>query len=103
MSELYDDILLIQKDTVSDHIFNELDKFVDKYKNKEIEEVLLYFSGHGLMKNDEFYFCTSNTNENNINRSSLSNTNIDSIIRSLNPERFVFKPMLAKKIGLKSM
>ena len=53
MSELYDDILLIQKDTVSDHIFNELDKFVDKYKNKEIEEVLLYFSGHGLMKNDE--------------------------------------------------
>ena len=36
LSELYDDILLIQKDTVSDHIFNELDKFVDKYKNKEI-------------------------------------------------------------------
>ena len=55
LSELYDDILLIQKDTVSDHIFNDLDKFVDKYKNKEIEEVLLYFSGHGLMKNDEFF------------------------------------------------
>ena len=55
MSELYDDILLIQKDTTSGHIFNELDKFVDKYKNKEIEEVLLYFSGHGLMKNDEFF------------------------------------------------
>ena len=55
LSELYDDILLIQKDTVSGHIFNELDKFVDKYKNKEIEEVLLYFSGHGLMKNDEFF------------------------------------------------
>ena len=55
LSELYDDILLIQKDTVSDHIVNELDKFVEKYKNKEIEEVLLYFSGHGLMKNDEFF------------------------------------------------
>ena len=55
LSELYDDILLIQKDTTSGHIFNELDKFVDKYKNKEIEEVLLYFSGHGLMKNDEFF------------------------------------------------
>lgn len=55
LSELYDDILLIQKDTASGHIFNELDKFVDKYKNKEIEEVLLYFSGHGLMKNDEFF------------------------------------------------
>lgn len=89
LSELYDDILLIQKDTVSGHIFNELDKFVDKYKNKEIEEVLLYFSGHGLMKNDEFYFCTSNTDESKINRSSLSNAIIDSRVRSLNPERFV--------------
>ena len=57
LSELYDDILLIQKDTVSDHIVNMGIKTVvsSKYKNKEIEEVLLYFSGHGLMKNDEFF------------------------------------------------
>lgn len=85
----YEEILYIDKTTVSGAILNQLDAFVAKYKGKEINEILLYFSGHGLTKDNEFYYCTSNTDETKINSSSLNNNDIDLLIKSLSPKTYV--------------
>ena len=62
---------------------------VDHVDKDNIEEVLFYFSGHGITKDNEFYYCTNNTFEEKINSSSLINKNIDVIIKQLNPKLYI--------------
>ena len=89
-SSKYDDILCIDNNTSSGNIFNnDMDNFISKYEGKKINEILFYFSGHGVTKDNDFYFCTTNTDEDRINATSISNKNLDSLIRKLNPNLFV--------------
>ena len=85
----YNDILYINQNTTSGEILNQIDDFINKYKDRNIDEVLFYFSGHGLTKTDDFYYCTTNTEETKINTSSLKNSDIDLSIKSLNPKTYV--------------
>lgn len=91
-SKKYDDILYINesnKSTKSGAIFDELDRFIKKNSGKKIDELLFYFSGHGITLENEFYYCTTNTNEDRINSTSILNKNLDSIIKQLSPKLYV--------------
>lgn len=88
-SQKYDDILYITENTDSNSIMDALDDYINKHSNSEINEIFLYFSGHGYFNEEEFYFCTSNINTAMINSTSVSNSNIDKLIRKLSPEVYV--------------
>lgn len=60
--------------------------FIEKYKNKTIDQVLFYFTGHGYRNSDDFYFCLKNTSIKNLRTTSLSNTDIDNYLKSLKPK-----------------
>lgn len=89
LSQKYDDILYIIENTDSNTVMDAMDDYINKYSNSKINELLLYFSGHGYFNEKEFYFCTSNINTAMINSTAISNSNIDKLIRKLSPEIYV--------------
>lgn len=88
ISKKYKEILYISDKTYSGIIFNKIDEFLNKYKDVKINEILYYFSGHGISKKEEFYCCTTNTKEDSINSSSLKNSDIDLRIKSMKPSLY---------------
>ncbi len=89
LSQKYSDILYIYENTDSDSIMNKIEEYIKKYSSEKINEVLLYFSGHGYYNEEEFYFCTSNIDVSMINSTSIINSQIDMLIRGLSPEVYV--------------
>lgn len=85
LSKEFNEILEIKNQnsgTASEQIVG----FINKYKDKTIEQVLFYFTGHGYRNPDDFYFCLKNTSTTNIRTTSLSNTDIDNYLKSLKPK-----------------
>ena len=88
-SDKYDDILYFEGKKGSNDIMDIMDNFIIKYTGMKINEFILYFSGHGYYNEDDFYFCTSNVDLSQINSTSISNTNVDKLIKKLQPETYV--------------
>lgn len=85
-SKKYDDILVLD-DTVSKALdANEkIIQFIEKYKNgNSIDEVFLYFSGHGNFVDNEFYFVWGDYDESKKRQTCLENSTIDSFLKSVN-------------------
>jgi hypothetical protein len=83
----YEEILLIEKDTTSENVKKQLTEFIKKHtadKEKVIEEVFFYYSGHGQVYNDEFYYILSNFDFDQRNSTSLNNSELDNLLRNLN-------------------
>jgi len=87
-SKKYDDSLIIYSNTNSDEMKQQVSQFFDKHRihKGEIKELFFYFSGHGSYQNDEFYYILSDYENNKLNRTTYKNSEIDSLIKSLNPE-----------------
>lgn len=84
-TQKYDKILSISSKTKSYEVKDKLVDFLDKYRSETINELLFYFTGHGDFLNDEFYYLLSDYNNNQRKSSSLQNSEVDNLIRSLNP------------------
>jgi len=78
-----EDILFITENTDSKNVKSRLAAFVKKYESSDIDEVIFYFSGHGLFDDDEFYYVLSDYAENKTKQTSLENNELDSLLRSL--------------------
>ena len=53
LSNKCEDILYIAENTKSKDVKSRLVSFVKKHENNDIDEVIFYFSGHGLFEEDE--------------------------------------------------
>jgi hypothetical protein len=95
----YDDILTISENTESSKVKDKLTSFINDRKGKNIEEVLFYFSGHGDFVNDEFYYILSDFNFDKRTQTSLQNSELDNLIKSLSP-RLVIKVVDACHSGV---
>jgi Caspase domain len=84
-TQKYDDKLVIKENTNSYIVKEEINNFIRKYKDKNIEELFFYFSGHGAFENNEFYYVLSDYNKASLNSTTIKNTDIDLYIKSLNP------------------
>ncbi|WP_411349400.1 caspase domain-containing protein [Paenibacillus sp. WLX2291] len=84
----YDDKLVIYSDTNSNNIKKQVSDFFDEHRNSEekVQEVFFYFSGHGLYQEEEFYYILSDYDNKRLNRTTYKNSEIDALIKSLNPE-----------------
>lgn len=85
-SKKYDDILILDDSVGRAYDANEqIIQFVEKYKGDDkIDEVLLYFSGHGNFENNEFYYVWDDYEKTRKRQTCLGNTEIDGFLRSLN-------------------
>lgn len=64
----------------------EISDFILKYKNSSVDEFVYYFSGHGDYDGKDFFYLLSDYNSRNPNSTSFSNTEFDSMLKSLNPK-----------------
>lgn len=82
----YDDILLINGDRAdSFELKDKLPVYINKYVGKQIDEILLYYSGHGGILDDEFIYIPSDYNPSKPNMTSYKNSEVDHQLRRLNP------------------
>lgn len=85
-TEKYDDILVLNDKQSSGKIKTEISHFFEKYKGENINEFLFYFTGHGDFANDEFYYILSDFDFNKRQQTSLQNSELDNLIKSINPK-----------------
>jgi len=85
----YDHLLYINEKLSSASIKDKLTEFVSEHKNKDVNELVFYYTGHGEFWNDEFYFQLSDFNETKRKQTSLQNNEIDTLIKAINPELVV--------------
>jgi hypothetical protein len=55
----------------------------------EAKEVLFYYTGHGYMQDDEFYFCAKDFSPKAPNRTGLSNKDLHSLIKGIKSETVI--------------
>lgn len=84
----YDHMLVITEDTTSGAIWQSLQAFIAQHQQAGIEEVLLYFSGHGYYQGDA-RFCGSDFHPQRGLRTSVSNVEVDLLLRRLKPKVMV--------------
>lgn len=89
LSKKFEDILYLNNDKNSQETNNLLVEFIESHKGTEIEECLFYFSGHGEYLGDEFFYLLQDFDQYKRNQTSIQNSYIDSLLRSLNPKMAV--------------
>ncbi|WP_447472901.1 caspase family protein [Vibrio harveyi] len=82
----FDDVLILTENTESGEVKNQLIEFINKYKDKEVSEVVFYYTGHGDFSSNEFYFLLSNYDSAKKKQTSLENTELDNLLRTLSPK-----------------
>jgi len=80
----YHEWLVIREETSAALVKEKLAAFTSKHKeDKKIEEVFFYFSGHGDFDGAEFRYLLSDYDPKRPNQTSLQNSELDSLLRSL--------------------
>lgn len=79
------DVLLIDADTKSASVKNRVAQYVKKYQGKQIDQLILYYTGHGLFQGDEFHYLLSDYDSSRQRQTSLQNAELDGLLRSLSP------------------
>ncbi len=88
-TERFEPILYVNENQPSAKTKELLTNFISEYKGKQIEEIFFYYSGHGEFTNDEFYYVLSDFDSKKRNQTSLQNTEVDDLIRTLSPNLVV--------------
>jgi hypothetical protein len=73
--------------TDSGTIKTALPKFIGDLAQAEtvVKEVFVYYSGHGMCDGSDFYYLLSDYDQNRLNQTTLSNAELDSMLRNLSP------------------
>lgn len=82
----YEDICYISNSPKAHEVKKKIAEFVTKYKNSSINELVFYFSGHGDRNKDDFFYVLSDFNEDKKETTGLRNTELDGLIKNLNPK-----------------
>ncbi|MEX8547495.1 MAG: caspase family protein [Mucilaginibacter sp.] len=85
----YDSILYINEKLSSAKVKEKPTNFISENKGNEINELIFYFTGHGEFQNNEFYYILSDFNDAKRKQTSLQNDEVDSLIKTLNPDLVV--------------
>lgn len=85
-SKEFDEIKVFSKNVKSNIVKSELSKLFEDWKNQSIEELFFYFSGHGSFLSNEFYYILSDFDESQKRQTSLQNSEIDNMIKSIKPK-----------------
>jgi hypothetical protein len=82
----YQDILFLSENTTSQNVKHKVSEFIRKHSESEdVNEIFFYYTGHGLFHKDEFHFVLSDFDEKRLYRTTYMNSEIDDLLRALNP------------------
>lgn len=81
----FDDILIIDESTNSTAVKSKVTEFVSKHKANDIKEIVFYYTGHGELVDNEFYYLLSDFDSSRRKQTSLENSEVDNLLRSLSP------------------
>lgn len=81
----FEEILKVDGNQSSSKIKQQIVSFLTRYKGKEIEQVLFYFSGHGDFDGNEFYYVLSDFEASKKKQTVIENSELDSWLRLINP------------------
>lgn len=83
----YDETLLIEKTSTAIAAKTKISDFITRQKGSKINELFFYFSGHGhRLDAEDFFFVFSDFSTSRLESSTLRNTELDGIIRSIAPD-----------------
>src|SRR5690349_3729214 len=85
LTEKYDTVKVINDEGDSTKVKSELRDFNTSHKDKKVEEVFFYFTGHGEVYKGDFRYLLADYEEGKRNQTSLSNSDLDTMLRALNP------------------
>jgi hypothetical protein len=85
----FNDLLHIDGEITGASAKSKIAEFINKHSGEEIGDFLFYFTGHGEFHGDEFYYLMSDYASARRKQSSLENTELDNMVRSLAPNTFV--------------
>ncbi|WP_233715939.1 caspase family protein [Helicobacter trogontum] len=72
----------------SEQLKNELSNIIRELKNSKINELLFYYTGHGVFK-EQFYYLPINFTDKQFETTSLSNDELDNMLKSLETEMVI--------------
>jgi hypothetical protein len=78
-------IEVIHGEHTADQVKDKIRNFFATARAIKIGEVFFYFSGHGTVEKDDVLFCCSDFNEKTPSTTSLTNSEVDDLIRSVSP------------------
>jgi len=85
-NEKYSEILFIDNETTSRNIKQKVIEFIEKHHDQNINEIFIYFSGHGYFDGEEFYYICTDYNKDKLKQTSFENKEFDTYIKSLDPK-----------------
>jgi hypothetical protein len=89
LSDKFQDILYINEDKGSQEIKEAIIEFIEDNKSNDIDEMFMYFSGHGEFFNDDFHYLLTDFDEFKRNQTSIQNNFLDDLIRSIKPKNTI--------------
>lgn len=81
----WDEIFCITTNTDSSSLKDSVRSFFAKYQNQNVDEVFVYFSGHGVFHSDDALLCCSDFDYKRPSTTSISNSELDDLLRSVSP------------------
>lgn len=85
----YDSVLLLSDKIESSILKVKLAEYVNSLKTESIDELFFYYTGHGDFVNNEFYYILADFDAKKRSQTSLSNTELDELFKSLSPTLLV--------------
>jgi len=89
MSEAGFDAVFTPTVTTAATAKEQIGDFVKQHHNTTVDELLVFFSGHGDIIDDDFRYILSDFNDTEPNATTISNTQLDGWARSLAPDLFI--------------
>lgn len=80
--------IFIEENKTSSEIKKSIASKIDSLKKEKIiiEELVFYYTGHGCHKNEQFYYLPTDYDSKRHSSTSLSNDEVDEMLKSLNPQ-----------------
>ncbi|MEL7639853.1 MAG: caspase family protein [Solidesulfovibrio sp.] len=86
LSKKFKNILCLSGKVNSTGEKSSLIDFIKEHQKSKIDELFFYFSGHGIFNSNEFYYVLSDYDSTKVAQSSLNNSELDQLIKSLDPK-----------------
>ncbi|HDX8356978.1 TPA: caspase family protein [Aeromonas hydrophila] len=82
----FEEILFINETTSGQEVKRNIANFVEKYKEKDVKELVFYFTGHGERYEDDFFYLLSDFDRSKRETTGLRNSELDEWIKTLSPK-----------------
>jgi hypothetical protein len=81
-----DDILFLGDSPNGHEAKKSISDFITKHKGSSVDELIFYYTGHGLRHEDDFFYLFSDFSEEKKETSGLRNTELDGFFRNISPK-----------------